>query len=142
MKSLRSQMIRLAYSTPELRGDLLPLLRRNAAKPDSYWDYLRAATDQFCQEVLQAIAKGLGVRDTPGSGLGSASEMVWELYFDLEGKSFRVSISAYKFDVVNLRVRVGRDHVYSTQIGMYHAFSPYSVEAVEAVQKVLAEHKT
>lgn len=61
--SLRNELIRLAHSKPELRKDLLPLLKESAGK--SWWEQDESALYKSVIPLLERAVKGIrGVTQT------------------------------------------------------------------------------
>jgi len=65
MSSLRTQMIRLAHAHPELRGDLLPLLKAAQSEPAGV-RAVAALMEASAKQKVKRDNKAIGTQKSPG----------------------------------------------------------------------------
>ena len=137
MVDLRNKLIRLAHARPELRSDLLPLLKKTAGGGD-YYDWLADASHSYAKAVLAKVTEGLGVAGTPSRSGGSASLIKWAVDFDLNDVDFDVTIEMDGFEFVYVTVYADGKKVTRESEGLYYStLTKMAGFAVKAIRKLV-----
>lgn len=145
MSDLRSKVIRLAYTNPEFRSFLLPLVHRNEVKVSSYQDYMdnkkeyQRVYDKFSRN-LKRLGFDLGYPDSYDVHSYGRTEIYW-LYYDGTTKIKIVVKTPSKMEFMD-DMKNPWDVFYTVAVGHvredYDVFKPKNLQSLKgAFDKVL-----